>query len=61
MGAIATQLVRAAGGIAIVVVSSEEKAAYCMENGAHGTINRRDYKHWGPSMTCKMACSTMTG
>lgn len=47
MGAIATQLVRAAGGIAIVVVSSEEKAAYCMENGAHGTINRRDYKHWG--------------
>ena len=24
------------------------KAAYCMENGAHGTINRRDYKHWGP-------------
>ena len=47
MGSMAIQLVNAAGAIPIAVVSSEEKAAYCREIGAKGTINRQDYKHWG--------------
>lgn len=47
MGSMAIQLVNAAGAIPIVVVSSREKATYCMEIGAKGTINRQDYKHWG--------------
>lgn len=47
MGSMAIQLVNAAGGVPIAVVSSQEKAAYCMEIGAKGTINRQDYRHWG--------------
>lgn len=47
MGSMAIQLVNAAGAIPIAVVSSEEKAAYCREIGAKGTINRQDYGHWG--------------
>jgi crotonyl-CoA carboxylase/reductase len=47
MGSMAIQLVNAAGAIPIAVVSSEEKAAYCLEIGAKGSINRREYGHWG--------------
>lgn len=47
MGSMAIQLVNAAGAIPIAVVSSKEKAIYCQEIGAKGTINRQDYKHWG--------------
>ncbi|MCG8157180.1 crotonyl-CoA carboxylase/reductase [Brenneria goodwinii] len=47
LGSMAIQLANAAGAIPIVVVSSEEKARYCLKIGAKGVINRLDYKHWG--------------
>lgn len=47
VGSMAIQLVNAAGAVPIAVVSSKEKAAYCLEIGAKGTINRQDYGHWG--------------
>ena len=47
MGSMAIQIVNAAGAIPIVVVSSEEKAEYCRKIGAKGTINRREFRHWG--------------
>lgn len=47
MGSMAIQLVNAAGGIPIAVVSSQEKADYCRTIGAKGTINRQNYEHWG--------------
>lgn len=47
LGTQATQLVRAAGGRAIAVVSDDERGAYSMKRGAIGYINRRDFDHWG--------------
>jgi crotonyl-CoA carboxylase/reductase len=47
LGSLAIQLVTLAGGRAVAVVSSEEKAAYVKELGAVGSIDRRDYSHWG--------------
>ncbi|MFC9324090.1 crotonyl-CoA carboxylase/reductase [Kitasatospora sp. NPDC057015] len=47
VGCIAIQLVRWAGGIPVAVVSSDERGKYCMELGAEGYINRRDFDHWG--------------
>jgi crotonyl-CoA carboxylase/reductase len=47
LGSLAIQLVTLAGGRAVAVVSSEEKADYCRQLGAVGTINRRDFDHWG--------------
>src|SRR6266508_1546175 len=48
LGSMAIQLVREAGGRAVAVVSSEEKAEFCRRLGAAGTVNRRDCGHWGP-------------
>ncbi|MCB1142210.1 MAG: crotonyl-CoA carboxylase/reductase [Leptospiraceae bacterium] len=47
LGSMAIQIVKAAGGIPIAVVSSEEKREFCMKLGAAGVINRNDFKHWG--------------
>ncbi|MGK5546427.1 crotonyl-CoA carboxylase/reductase [Streptomyces sp. URMC 127] len=47
LGSMAIQLVRLAGGIPIAVVSDEDRAAYCRALGAEGTVNRRDFDHWG--------------
>jgi crotonyl-CoA carboxylase/reductase len=47
LGAMAIQIVKAAGGIPIAVVSSESKKEYCMKLGAAGVINRNDFDHWG--------------
>jgi crotonyl-CoA carboxylase/reductase len=47
LGSLALQLVTLAGGRAVAVVSSEEKAAYVKELGAVGSIDRRDFSHWG--------------
>jgi len=43
----AIQIVRALGGIPIAVVSSDEKAEWCMKLGARGVINRSEFHHWG--------------
>ncbi|MEU6594891.1 crotonyl-CoA carboxylase/reductase [Streptomyces sp. NPDC046881] len=47
LGSMAIQLVRLAGGIPIAVVSSEDRSEYCRRLGAEGTVNRRDFDHWG--------------
>lgn len=43
LGVFAIQLCKMAGADCIAVVSSEEKAKMCLELGAKGTINRRDF------------------
>jgi len=47
LGTQASQLVNAAGGRAIAVVSNDERGAYAVKHGATGYINRQDYDHWG--------------
>jgi crotonyl-CoA carboxylase/reductase len=47
LGSMAIQIVREMGGKAVAVVSSDEKAEFCMKLGAVGTINRREFSHWG--------------
>jgi crotonyl-CoA carboxylase/reductase len=57
LGSMAVQLINAAGGRAIGVVSSDEKAEYVMKLGAAGTINRKEFDCWGrlPETTDKAA------
>ncbi|MBK7586619.1 MAG: crotonyl-CoA carboxylase/reductase [Myxococcales bacterium] len=47
LGSMATQLVRAQGGRAVVVVNSEDKFEYCKKLGAVGMLNRKTFHHWG--------------
>jgi crotonyl-CoA carboxylase/reductase len=47
LGSMAIQVVREFGGKAVAVVSSEDKAAFCKRLGAVGTIDRREFSHWG--------------
>lgn len=48
LGAMAIQIVNAAEGVPIAVVSSEDKIEFCRKLGAAGVINRNDFDHWGP-------------
>lgn len=63
LGSMAIQLVRNAGGIPVAVVSSDERGAYCLNLGAAGFINRRNYNHWGslPSPDDKTATANWHG
>src|SRR6266540_5049504 len=47
LGSMAIQIVRELGGRAVAVISSDDKAEYCMKLGAVGTINRTLFDHWG--------------
>lgn len=47
LGVMAIQIVKAAGGVPIAVVSSDDKIDYCMKLGAAGCINRNKFNHWG--------------
>jgi crotonyl-CoA carboxylase/reductase len=47
LGTQAIQIVKAQGGIPIAVVSSADKFDYVAKLGAKGSINRKDFKHWG--------------
>jgi crotonyl-CoA carboxylase/reductase len=47
LGSMAIQIVRAAGGRPVAVISGEDKAEYCKRLGAVGTINRKAFSHWG--------------
>ncbi|GAA2623664.1 crotonyl-CoA carboxylase/reductase [Streptomyces vastus] len=47
LGTQASQLVKAAGGRAVAVVSDDERGEYAMNYGAIGYINRREFGHWG--------------
>jgi crotonyl-CoA carboxylase/reductase len=48
LGCQAIQIVRHLGGVPIGVVSSEERARFCLALGAQGCIDRRRFDHWGP-------------
>jgi len=47
LGSYAIQLVKAAGGNAIGVISDESKRDFVLGLGAKGVINRNDFKCWG--------------
>ena len=47
LGSMAIQIVKAAGGRAVAVVSGDDKVDYCKNIGAVGTINRKKFEHWG--------------
>jgi crotonyl-CoA carboxylase/reductase len=47
LGSMAIQIVRAAGGKAVAVVSKDDAVDYCKKLGAVGVINRKNFKHWG--------------
>ena len=48
LGALALQIVTALGGKAVAVISDEDKRQFCLDKGAVGVINRKDFDHWGP-------------
>jgi crotonyl-CoA carboxylase/reductase len=48
LGSIALQITEAAGGRAVGVVSDDDKRQYCLDHGAVGVVNRKEFDHWGP-------------
>ena len=47
LGCMAIQIVREMGGKAVAVVSSEDKADFCLKLGAVGALDRTRFSHWG--------------
>lgn len=47
LGAMATQIVKAEGGIAVGVIGDDKKTDFVMKLGAKGVINRKRFQHWG--------------
>jgi len=47
LGAQAIQLVRHAGGVAVAVVSDDERGKFCVDRGAVGYVDRTGFDHWG--------------
>jgi crotonyl-CoA carboxylase/reductase len=47
LGCQAIQIAKAAGGVPVAVISSDDKVDFCKRLGAKGTINRKQFKHWG--------------
>jgi crotonyl-CoA carboxylase/reductase len=47
LGSQAIQIVRERGGIAVAVISSDDKVEFCERLGAKGCINRKNFSHWG--------------
>lgn len=47
LGSMAIQIVKAAGGRAVAVVSGDSKNEFCKRLGAVGVIDRRKFDHWG--------------
>ena len=47
LGSMAIQITRELGGIPIAVVSDESKYEFCLQLGAKGVINRKEFDHWG--------------
>ncbi len=48
LGSMAMQIVAARGGKPVAVISDDAKRQFCLDHGAVGVINRRDFDHWGP-------------
>lgn len=51
LGSMAIQIAKAAGATVVAVVSEPDKMEYCMQLGADGVINRKDFDHWGAITT----------
>jgi crotonyl-CoA carboxylase/reductase len=47
LGSMALQIVTASGGKPVAVISDEGKRQFCLDHGAVGVINRKDFDHWG--------------
>jgi crotonyl-CoA carboxylase/reductase len=47
LGCQAIQIAKAAGGVPVAVISSDDKVEFCTKLGAKGTINRKQFSHWG--------------
>ncbi len=47
LGSLALQIVAAQGGKPVGVVSDDSKRQFCLDHGAVGVINRKDFDHWG--------------
>jgi len=47
LGSMAIQIARAAGARPVAVVSGDSKNEFCAKLGAVGTIDRRQFDHWG--------------
>ena len=47
LGAMALQITSALGGKAVAVISDEAKRQFCLDHGAVGVINRKNFDHWG--------------
>lgn len=47
LGSMAIQIVKAAGGRPVAVVSGDKKTEFCKKLGAVGVIDRRKFDHWG--------------
>ena len=55
LGSFAIQLINAAGGNAIGVISEENKREFVLSLGAKGVINRKDFNCWGQMPTVNSA------
>jgi len=47
LGSMAIQIAREFGAIPVAVVSSEDKFDFCLKLGAKGSVNRKEFDHWG--------------
>ena len=47
LGSMALQIVKAHGGRPVAVVSDDAKKQFCLDHGAVGVINRKNFSHWG--------------
>jgi crotonyl-CoA carboxylase/reductase len=47
LGSVAIQICKAVGARPVAVISDNVTKSYCIELGAVGTINRKDFNHWG--------------
>ncbi len=47
LGCQAIQIAAARGAIPVAVISGAEKHDFCVELGAKGTVNRKNFDHWG--------------
>ncbi|GAA2998489.1 crotonyl-CoA carboxylase/reductase [Kitasatospora sp. NPDC058063] len=47
VGSAAIQIVKLLGGIPIAVVSNPDRVQFCLDLGAAGVIDRREFTHWG--------------
>jgi crotonyl-CoA carboxylase/reductase len=47
LGSMGLQITKAAGGRPVAVVSDDAKKQFCLDHGAVGVINRKNFSHWG--------------